>query len=108
VPKLIAIPYAARDSGIPYTAFPPGAAKASQANASSSGDVLSRCAKYVFPNDSSFVPDKLEIRGINDAGRDRDPARLCVLGKDRLHYKVFVIPDTRLGLARAGEDVLMV
>jgi hypothetical protein len=53
------------------------------------------------------VPDKLEISQ-RDNSRDRnDKARLCVLDKNRLHYKVFSVPEYNYGPGVVDEDVSM-
>lgn len=48
----------------------------------------SRC--FSFPGEGSFVPMKLEV---DEEKKEAMPRRLCVLGKDRLHYKVYALPD---------------
>lgn len=47
-----------------------------------------------FPEDtaSSFVPVRMEVMEASDA-RGGVPARICVLGKDEVTYKVFSLPD---------------
>ena len=46
-----------------------------------------------FPEDmASFVPARMEVMEASDA-RGGVPARVCLLGKDGLTYKVYSLPD---------------
>jgi hypothetical protein len=61
---------------------------------------------YTFPEDVGFVPDTLEIRR-GEGKVDKSSvqvARLCVLGKNRAGYKVFVIPDMDKAVVSEKED----
>lgn len=60
-----------------------------------------------MPGTGAFVPERLEIRR-QSSKSDKDSRRIAVLGKDRLHYKVFKFPgaDSRQQ-AEADEDIPM-
>lgn len=46
-----------------------------------------------FPEDvASFVPVRMEVMEASDA-RGGVPARVCLLGKDEVTYKVYSLPD---------------
>jgi len=61
-----------------------------------------------MPDAGAFVPEQLEIRGQSNKN-DGDSRRIVVLGKDRLHYKIFKFPGAGLtrGTAAADEDIPM-
>jgi hypothetical protein len=69
--------------------------------------ILAQCGTYSFPEGSAFVPDKLEISQRNNSRDQTDKARLCVLDRNRLHYKVFTLPDYNQGQVVMDEDVSM-
>ncbi len=43
------------------------------------------------PTEAGFLPVCMEVVGPSSA-RDSIPARVCVLGKDSMTYKVFALP----------------
>ena len=46
-----------------------------------------------FPEDmASFVPLRMEVREASNA-RGGVPARVCLLGKDEVTYRVYSLPD---------------
>ncbi len=70
-------------------------------------EILPHCETYSFPDGASFTPAKFEVSERNKK-RDRDDsARLCVLDKGMLHYKVFTIGKATAGQAAIDEDVSM-
>lgn len=49
-----------------------------------------------FPEDmTSFVPVRMEVMQASDA-RGGVPARVCLLGKDRVTYKVYALPEVQM------------
>jgi hypothetical protein len=48
-------------------------------------------ASYQITNDSSFIPERLEVRKQNNTCVNRDN-RVLVMGQDKLHYKVLAFP----------------
>lgn len=54
--------------------------------------VLSSFHLLSFPCEKSFVPAKFEVNGKNVGKKGVGLRRLCVFGKDRLHYKVYALP----------------
>jgi hypothetical protein len=87
--------------------YHPSTANSATAKAQSIDVILAQCGTYSFPEGSPFVPDKLEISQRNKSRDQNDKARLCVLDKSRLHYKVFTVPDYGYGLVVMDEDVSM-
>jgi anaphase-promoting complex subunit 4 len=61
-----------------------------------------------MPDAGAFVPERLEIREQSNK-TNSDSRRIVILGKDRLHYKVFKFPgaDSTRGTAAADEDIPM-
>ncbi|TVY29164.1 Anaphase-promoting complex subunit [Lachnellula hyalina] len=74
----------------------------------SNDDVVSRFSRFELPGTSAFIPERLEIRRQSNKD-DKDSIRIAVLGKDRLHYKVFKIPgpDSTRRAVEADEDIPM-
>jgi anaphase-promoting complex subunit 4 len=70
-------------------------------------DILGRFSEFKIPNAGAFIPERLEIRG--SSNKDKDSRRIIILGKDKMHYKVFKLPgaDTMRRTAAADEDVPM-
>lgn len=49
-----------------------------------------------FPEDiASFVPVRMEVMQASDA-RGGVPARVCLLGKDGVTYKVYSLPEAQM------------
>ncbi|KAI9735322.1 MAG: hypothetical protein M1818_006517 [Claussenomyces sp. TS43310] len=61
---------------------------------------------YAFPTDTAFVPDKLEVRRSRSGVKGLDTARICVLSKNRLRYRVMKIPNGS-NRSLSNEDVQM-
>jgi len=53
------------------------------------------------------VPDKVELSHRTKYRDQSGSVRLCVLDKNRLHYKVFTMPDYVSGPAAMDDDVSM-
>jgi hypothetical protein len=70
-------------------------------------DILAHCKEYSFPGGTSFVPEKIQVSERHNSSHQGDGNRLCVLSKDRLHYKVFTIPAAALGDITLDEDTSM-
>lgn len=103
-PILLSIPYQVEDAVLSYH---PSIPNTSMAKAQSIDSILALCGKYSFPEGKPFIPDKLEVSEIIKSRDQTDKARLCVLDKSRLHYKVFTVPDYNYGQVVVDEDVSM-
>ncbi|RDL40755.1 WD40 repeat-like protein [Venustampulla echinocandica] len=71
------------------------------------GDVRRKFSQHKFPKDGSFIPETLEIRE-ESKGHGGTAERVVILGKDKLHYKVFCLSGrTQMGIKRddgTGDD----
>jgi anaphase-promoting complex subunit 4 len=52
-------------------------------------EVVERFSKYRIPSEESFVPEKMEIRERTGRAQNNETGRIVIVGRDRLHYKVF-------------------
>jgi anaphase-promoting complex subunit 4 len=69
-------------------------------------EVVKRFSKYRISSEESFVPEKMEIRERMSRARDNEIGRIVIVGRDRLHYKVFKLPVQDMEGA-ADEDIPM-
>lgn len=103
-PRLLSIPYQVEDGVLSYH---PSTAPKAVATAHSIEEILPHCEWYSFPEGSSFVPDKFELSQSNKRRDQKDSARLCVLDKNRLNYKIFTLSNSVSEPVAADEDVPM-
>jgi hypothetical protein len=101
---LLSIPYQMDDVVLSYH---PSTAPKAVATVHSIDEILPHCGKYSFPEGSSFMPDKFELSQRNKHPDQNDSTRLCVLDKNRLHYKIFTVPNYVSGPVAEDEDVSM-
>ena len=69
-------------------------------------EVLNLFCKHKIPTEGSFVPEKMEIR-TRSGKKEKDAKRIIFMGKDRLHYTVFRLPDANSVPRKQDEDVSM-
>jgi hypothetical protein len=103
-PVLLSIPYQVEDIVLSYH---PSTAPKAVATVHSIDDILPHCESYSFPEGISFVPDKFELSQSNKRRDQKDSARLCVLDKNRLNYKIFTVSNYVSGTVVLDEDVSM-
>jgi hypothetical protein len=103
-PMLLGIPYQPEDVVLSYH---PSTAPKTVATAHSIDEILPHCERYFFPEGSSFVPDKFELSQSNKRRGQEDSARLCVLDKNRLNYKIFTVSNYVSGSVAVDEDLSM-
>ena len=101
---LLSIPYQVEDVVLSYH---PSTAPKAVATAHTIDEILLHCESYSFPEGSSFVPDRFELSQRNKLCDQNDSTRLCVLDKNRLHYKIFTVPNYFSGPVAVDEDVSM-
>ena len=101
--NLLNVPFDAIRNYVPYSKVSPP-----RPTGFSNEDVISRFSEFKMPDAGAFIPERLEIRG-QSSKNDKDSRRITVLGKDRLHYKVFKMPgaDCTRRTAEADEDIPM-
>ena len=56
-------------------------------------EIMERYSTYRIPVEEGFVPEKIEIREGKHTKPNRETRRIVILGKDRLHYKIFNLPS---------------
>ncbi|TVY83618.1 Coatomer subunit delta [Lachnellula suecica] len=101
--KLLKIPFSAINDYVPYSKrSPPRPKVVSQEN------VVHRFSEFKIPDVGAIVPERLDIRG-QSSKKGHNSTRILVLGKDRLHYKVFKLAAAHSprGPADADEDTSM-
>jgi hypothetical protein len=101
---ILSIPYQVEGGILDYH---PSPAPKVMTNAHSIDHMPSHCEAYSFPEGISFVPDKVELSHRTKYRDQSGSVRLCVLDKNRLHYKVFTMPDYVSGPAAMDDDVSM-
>jgi len=104
-PRLLNIPYKKSRNHLTYSNYFPQSTNISPSRKLSNEEVVSRFVVCCFPTDNGFVPEKLEIG--ERIGKGTEGARLCVLGRDMLRYKVFTFPAKQDAETVVGEDVTM-
>jgi hypothetical protein len=67
-------------------------------------EVLRRFSKEEAPDEGSFVAGSLAVREQNN---NDDMRRLVLLGKDKLHYRIFKLADLNSARMRADGDISM-
>jgi len=60
------------------------------------GNLEQQIPTYTFPGSGSFVPDELSIGEQNRKRSEEGGARICVLDKGRMQYRVFTMKDKAL------------
>ncbi len=101
---LLSIPYVVEDVVLSYQ---PSTVPKSMISANLIDEILPHCETYSFPGGMPFVPDKVELSQTTKHCDHSDSVRLCVLDKNRLHYKVFSVPNSVSGLITMDDDVSM-
>jgi anaphase-promoting complex subunit 4 len=69
----------------------------------SNKQVTNAFSPMTFAHSSGFVPVSMEIKEAEDA-RGRVPARVCLLGRDRVTYKVYALPEEMATGRHAATD----
>lgn len=85
-----------------YAAFNPKSA-ALQPVMFSNKEVEQQFVKYKIPGEGSFLPERIEIRHQTSRSR-KDSIRIVVLGEDKMHYKVFKLPESASSRKEKGND----
>jgi hypothetical protein len=94
-PELFSIPYSASSPFLSYE-------EDRRPSGYRLSDLRQRISTYTFPGSSSFVPGKLSIGEQNRKRGDDGGARICVLDKTRMQYRVFTFKNK--ALLEDGED----
>lgn len=73
----------------------------------SNEEVISRFSRHKIPGDSSFLPEKMEIRDRSTGKQKDDPRRLFLLGKGRIHYKILKFAGSQPMKEQKDKDISM-
>lgn len=104
--SLLSICYAATDTEYSLS-FSPPSGQPDISRSFSNEEVLEQFSRYKLPSDSSFVPRKMEIREQSVGRNNEDWRRLFLLGKDKVHYKIFKFGTANPSKEDRDHDVSM-
>ncbi|KAK0621351.1 anaphase-promoting complex, cyclosome, subunit 4-domain-containing protein [Bombardia bombarda] len=87
-PVLLRIVY--QSAHVPYSDYKEG--QAPNMIKLEAQDAKGVCSSYTFSQMSGFTPVQMEVRGGSHA-RGNVPAKVCLLGRDKVTYKMYAIPE---------------